>query len=116
KLRTNSFYSFNNPTKSLQFRPINVKHDFSCSCPIGFTGTNISVMSDTEFNLCYSNPCGQNGDLESLSQTDSSAPSLNLTGSVNGLNRDVITTSDYSSGLSRNNSANNVNNDSNQIK
>ncbi|CAF0963132.1 unnamed protein product [Brachionus calyciflorus] len=48
-------------SKSLQFRQINVQHDFSCSCPMGFTGTNISVMCDTEFNLCYSNPRGQNG-------------------------------------------------------
>ncbi|CAF0795635.1 unnamed protein product [Brachionus calyciflorus] len=75
-------------------------------------------------------------DLESLSQTDSSAPSLksitrspspslstfhssttcsSLTGSVNGLNKGVMATSDYSSGLSRNNSTNNVNHDSNQI-
>ncbi|CAF1001914.1 unnamed protein product [Brachionus calyciflorus] len=48
-------------SKSLQFRPINVQHDFSCSCPMGCTGTNISVMCDTEFNLCFSNPCGHNG-------------------------------------------------------
>ncbi|CAF1145415.1 unnamed protein product, partial [Brachionus calyciflorus] len=39
-----------------QFRPINVQHDFSCSCPMSFTGTSISVICDTEFNLCYSNP------------------------------------------------------------
>jgi hypothetical protein len=38
-----------------------VKHDFSCACPTGFTGTNVSLMCDLEINLCYSNPCGQNG-------------------------------------------------------
>ncbi|RMZ97532.1 cadherin EGF LAG seven-pass G-type receptor 2 isoform X1 [Brachionus plicatilis] len=44
----------------IQFRSVRIRHDFSCSCPLGFTG-NISVMCDTEINLCYSNPCGQNG-------------------------------------------------------
>ena len=48
-------------TSQVQFRSIDIKHDFSCSCPIGFTGTNVSLMCDLEINLCYSNPCGQNG-------------------------------------------------------
>ncbi len=48
-------------TSQIQFRSIDVKHDFSCSCPIGYTGTNVSLMCDLEINLCYSNPCGQNG-------------------------------------------------------
>jgi hypothetical protein len=48
-------------TSQIQFRSIDVIHDFSCSCPIGFTGTNVSLMCDLEINLCYSNPCGQNG-------------------------------------------------------
>lgn len=47
-------------SNSIQFRSVRIAHDFSCSCPLGFTG-NISVMCDTEINLCYSNPCGQNG-------------------------------------------------------
>ena len=50
----------------IQFRSIDVKHDFSCSCPLGFTGKNVSLMCDLEINLCYSNPCGQNGICVSL--------------------------------------------------
>jgi cadherin EGF LAG seven-pass G-type receptor 1 len=50
----------------IQFRSIGVKHDFSCSCPLGFTGKNVSLMCDLEINLCYSNPCGQNGICVSL--------------------------------------------------
>jgi hypothetical protein len=53
-------------TNRVQFRPIRVKHDFSCSCPFGFTGKNVSLMCDIEINLCYSNPCGQNGVCVSL--------------------------------------------------
>lgn len=48
-------------TRSVQFRSIHVHHDFSCSCPLGFTGTNISVTCDLEINLCYSNPCQSRG-------------------------------------------------------
>ena len=50
----------------IQFRPIDIKHDFGCSCPVGFTGKNVSLMCDLEINLCYSNPCGQNGICVSL--------------------------------------------------
>nr|QVK45661.1 G protein-coupled receptor [Proales similis] len=45
----------------IQFRSINVNHDFKCECPTGFTGANVSLLCDVEINLCYSNPCGQNG-------------------------------------------------------
>lgn len=41
----------------VQFRSIDIRHDFSCRCPTGFTGTNMSVTCDLEINLCYSNPC-----------------------------------------------------------
>lgn len=50
----------------VQFRPISIKHDFECRCPQGFTGRNSSVICDLEINLCYSNPCGQNGVCSSL--------------------------------------------------
>ncbi len=46
---------------SIQFRSISVHHDFECRCPPGFTGRNSSVVCDLEINLCYSNPCGNNG-------------------------------------------------------
>ena len=48
-------------SSSIQFRPIHVKYDFSCTCVTGFTGTVNSINCDLEINLCYSNPCGQNG-------------------------------------------------------
>jgi hypothetical protein len=46
---------------SIQFRSISIRHDFECKCPAGFTGKNSSVVCDLEINLCYSNPCGNNG-------------------------------------------------------
>ena len=46
---------------SLQFRAINIQHEFACSCSNGFTGAVSSINCDLEINLCYSNPCGQNG-------------------------------------------------------
>lgn len=49
-----------------QFRSISIKHDFECKCPHGFTGKNSSVVCDLEINLCYSNPCGNNGVCVSL--------------------------------------------------
>jgi len=49
------------PSAYIQFRGISVKNDFKCECPNGFTGTNSSIMCDLEINLCYSNPCGNNG-------------------------------------------------------
>lgn len=45
----------------IQFRSIFIQHDFKCACPLGFTGTNSSFMCDLEVNLCYSNPCSNNG-------------------------------------------------------
>ena len=52
--------------KQIQFRSISVQHDFECKCPNGFTGKNSSVVCDLEINLCYSNPCGHNGQCLSL--------------------------------------------------
>ena len=49
-----------------QFRSISIQYDFSCTCAIGFTGSVSSVNCDLEINLCYSNPCGQNGVCVSL--------------------------------------------------
>ena len=48
-------------SSSIQLRPISVRHDFACVCPQGFTGTKTSFTCDLEINLCYSNPCGNNG-------------------------------------------------------
>lgn len=50
----------------LQFRSIRIHHDFSCRCPTGFTGTNVSVTCDLEINLCYSNPCREHGECVSV--------------------------------------------------
>lgn len=65
KCLTNSKFSDASSTylhsSHIQFRPISIKHDFTCSCQQGFTGKNVSLMCDLEINLCYSNPCGQNG-------------------------------------------------------
>lgn len=45
-------------TPNLQFRSIQIAHDFTCSCIHGYTGRgNKSATCDLEINLCYSNPC-----------------------------------------------------------
>ncbi|XP_037498235.1 protocadherin-like wing polarity protein stan isoform X1 [Rhipicephalus sanguineus] len=43
------------------FRPIYPVNTFACRCPVGFTGMKRKYDCDIEINLCYSNPCGQNG-------------------------------------------------------
>ncbi|XP_049833037.1 protocadherin-like wing polarity protein stan isoform X1 [Schistocerca gregaria] len=43
------------------FRPIYPVTTFACRCPVGFTGSREHYLCDTEVNLCYSNPCGNNG-------------------------------------------------------
>nr|CAD7436168.1 unnamed protein product [Timema monikensis] len=43
------------------FRPIYPVTTFACRCPRGFTGSREPYLCDTEVNLCYSNPCGHNG-------------------------------------------------------
>lgn len=50
-------YHSSSASSLVQFRSIDIHHDFSCRCPSGFTGTNMSVTCDLEINLCYSNPC-----------------------------------------------------------
>ncbi|XP_063227767.1 protocadherin-like wing polarity protein stan [Bacillus rossius redtenbacheri] len=44
------------------FRPIYPVTTFACRCPKGFTGSREHYLCDTEVNLCYSNPCGHNGE------------------------------------------------------
>jgi hypothetical protein len=48
-------------SKYIQFRSVNIKNTFVCDCPTGFTGLVTSSKCDLEINLCYSNPCGNNG-------------------------------------------------------
>lgn len=43
------------------FRPIYPVTTFACRCPDGFTGSREHYLCDTEVNLCYSNPCRNNG-------------------------------------------------------
>ncbi|GLV44458.1 starry night [Carabus blaptoides fortunei] len=43
------------------FRPIYPVTTFACRCPDGFTGSKEHYLCDTEVNLCYSNPCKNNG-------------------------------------------------------
>jgi hypothetical protein len=45
----------------LQLRTISVRNEFMCSCSSGFTGTSTSYTCDIEINMCYSNPCLNNG-------------------------------------------------------
>lgn len=75
-----------NSFSSIQFRPVSVQHDFSCTCPFGFTGMNVSVMCDTEINLCYSNPCGQNGVCISLESNYVCVCDADFTGRVCEIN------------------------------
>ncbi|XP_064633793.1 cadherin EGF LAG seven-pass G-type receptor 2-like isoform X2 [Lineus longissimus] len=46
---------------TMLFRPIRPVNSYNCSCPKGFTGMEASYLCDTEVNLCYSSPCGENG-------------------------------------------------------
>ena len=39
------------------FRTVPVETSFNCSCPVDYRGE----LCDTHLNLCYSNPCGNNG-------------------------------------------------------
>ncbi|XP_055380293.1 protocadherin-like wing polarity protein stan [Condylostylus longicornis] len=43
------------------FRPIYPVNTFACECPEGFTGSKEHYLCDTEVDLCYSNPCQNNG-------------------------------------------------------
>lgn len=43
------------------FRPIYPVNTFVCKCPDGFTGSKEHYLCDTEVDLCYSNPCKNNG-------------------------------------------------------
>lgn len=43
------------------FRPIYPVTAFACRCPVGFTGSLGHYLCDTEVNLCYSQPCQNNG-------------------------------------------------------
>lgn len=43
------------------FRPIYPVNTFACKCPEGFTGSKEHYLCDTEVDLCYSNPCKNNG-------------------------------------------------------
>ncbi|KAG8278057.1 Cadherin EGF LAG seven-pass G-type receptor 2 [Homalodisca vitripennis] len=46
---------------SVLFRPIYPVSTFACRCPTGFTGSREHYLCDTEVNLCYSNPCRNQG-------------------------------------------------------
>uniref|UniRef100_T1IKX4 Cadherin EGF LAG seven-pass G-type receptor 1 n=1 Tax=Strigamia maritima TaxID=126957 RepID=T1IKX4_STRMM len=48
-------------SNTILFRPIYPVNTFACTCPLGFTGMQKHYLCDSEVNLCYSNPCGQNG-------------------------------------------------------
>ena len=43
------------------FRPIHPVNTFACRCPKGFSGMNHKFECDFEVNLCYSNPCHNDG-------------------------------------------------------
>lgn len=43
------------------FRPIYPVNTFACKCPEGFTGSKEHYLCDTEVDLCYSNPCKNDG-------------------------------------------------------
>jgi cadherin EGF LAG seven-pass G-type receptor 1 len=43
------------------FRPIHPINAFACICPEGFTGKTEHYFCDTEIDLCYSDPCQNNG-------------------------------------------------------
>ncbi|XP_066601005.1 protocadherin-like wing polarity protein stan [Prorops nasuta] len=43
------------------FRPIYPVTTFACKCAKGFTGSKEAYLCDTEVNLCYSNPCQNDG-------------------------------------------------------
>ncbi|XP_052128982.1 protocadherin-like wing polarity protein stan isoform X1 [Frankliniella occidentalis] len=44
------------------FRPIYPVTTFACRCPAGFTGSREHYLCDREVNLCYSNPCQNEGE------------------------------------------------------
>lgn len=46
---------------TILFRPIYPVNTFACECPEGFTGSKEHYLCDTEVDLCYSNPCLNDG-------------------------------------------------------
>jgi cadherin EGF LAG seven-pass G-type receptor 1 len=48
-------------SSTVLFRPIHPVSTFECQCPKGFTGSREHYLCDTEVNLCYSNPCQNQG-------------------------------------------------------
>lgn len=51
-------------SRSLLFRSIHPIKTFSCRCPVGYSGMNHKYECDVEVNLCYSNPCHNEGKCE----------------------------------------------------
>ncbi|XP_031559365.1 cadherin EGF LAG seven-pass G-type receptor 2-like [Actinia tenebrosa] len=45
------------------FRTVPVETTFNCTCPVDYRG---GKLCDTHLNLCYSNPCGNNGECISV--------------------------------------------------
>lgn len=48
-------------SETILFRPIHPVNTFACRCPNGFSGMYHKFECDVEVNLCYSNPCQNNG-------------------------------------------------------
>lgn len=48
-------------SETVLFRPIYPVNTFACKCPEGFTGSKEHYLCDTEVDLCYSDPCQNQG-------------------------------------------------------